>query len=123
MHGHPVFFQNFSEEERAIASRNEFNFDHPDAFDYELLVETLKNLKRGKSVEIPIYSFKFHRREKQKVHFNIMLSAKCQLGNCAVFYVLLLFMVKIIILFSVDTVEPLRCGHCSLVTFMLGPEI
>ena len=85
MHVHPVFFQNFNEEERAIASRNEFNFDHPDAFDYDLLVETLKNLKRGKSVEIPIYSFKFHRREKQKVHFNIIVVAKCQLGNCEVF--------------------------------------
>ena len=61
--------QNFNEEERALANQNEYNFDHPDAFDYDLLIETLQNLKKGKSVEVPIYSFKFHRREKQKVGY------------------------------------------------------
>ncbi len=60
-------FQNFNEEERAMANKNEYNFDHPDAFDYDLLIETLHRLKEGKSVDIPIYSFKHHRREKQKV--------------------------------------------------------
>ena len=36
----------------------EYNFDHPDAFDTQLLVETLTKLKAGKRVEIPIYNFK-----------------------------------------------------------------
>ncbi len=62
-----IVLQILNEDERALANKNEYKFDHPDAFDYELLIETLKNLKKGKSVEIPIYSFKFHRREKQKV--------------------------------------------------------
>ena len=117
MHVHPVLFQNFNEEERAIASRNEFNFDHPDAFDYDLLVETLKNLKRGKSVEIPIYSFKFHRREKQKVHFNIIVVAKCQLGNWSVIGVIII----IIIIFNWvtwhSTTSALR-SLCWVVTFL-----
>ena len=38
--------------------KGQFNFDHPDAFDTQLLVETLTKLKAGKRVEIPIYNFK-----------------------------------------------------------------
>lgn len=33
------------------------NFDHPDAIEWELLCSQLKDLKEGKSVEQPIYSF------------------------------------------------------------------
>lgn len=37
--------------------RREINFDHPDAFDTELLVTHLKALKAGKPVEKPVYDF------------------------------------------------------------------
>lgn len=33
------------------------NFDHPDAIEWELLCKQLKDLKEGKTVEQPIYSF------------------------------------------------------------------
>jgi len=33
------------------------NYDHPDAFETELLVEHLRQLKAGRSVECPVYSF------------------------------------------------------------------
>ena len=49
------------------ANRNEYNFDRPDGFDFELVIETLKRLKEGKSVEVPIYNFSTHSREKIKV--------------------------------------------------------
>ncbi len=62
-----VFTQNFNEEEQALAREYKYNFDHPDAFDYDLLIETLKRLKEGKSVDIPIYNFVHHRREKETV--------------------------------------------------------
>lgn len=39
-----------------------YNFDHPDAFDWELLVETIKLLKQDKKVDVPIYDFKTHSR-------------------------------------------------------------
>lgn len=32
-----------------------YNYDHPDAFDFDKLQATLTDLKQGKSVEIPIY--------------------------------------------------------------------
>lgn len=37
--------------------RREVNFDHPDAFDTTLLVSHLQALKRGQSVEKPVYDF------------------------------------------------------------------
>ena len=38
-----------------------------DAFDMDLLVETLQKLKEGKHVEIPIYDFSTHAHAKYKV--------------------------------------------------------
>lgn len=62
------FYKVLSEEEKAEAEKNNYNFDHPDAFDIELLVKTLTKLKAGKRVDIPIYNFKTHSREKNKVN-------------------------------------------------------
>lgn len=48
---------NLSFEERAL-----INFDHPRAIDFELLVSHLKELKEGKTIEQPVYSFITHNR-------------------------------------------------------------
>ena len=45
-----------------------FNFDHPDAFDTELLHENLKDLKEGKAVDIPQYDFVHHCRMDKMIH-------------------------------------------------------
>lgn len=37
--------------------RNVVNFDHPNSIDFDLLISHLKELKNGKTVEIPCYSF------------------------------------------------------------------
>ncbi|NMB37247.1 MAG: uridine kinase [Bacteroidales bacterium] len=37
--------------------RQELNFDHPDAIDFELLVQQLKELKEGKIIYQPVYSY------------------------------------------------------------------
>ena len=42
--------------------RENINYDHPDSFDHTLLVEHLKRLQQGQSVEIPIYSHVKHIR-------------------------------------------------------------
>eukprot|EP01129_Flabellula_baltica_P005683 TRINITY_DN2071_c0_g1_i1.p1 TRINITY_DN2071_c0_g1~~TRINITY_DN2071_c0_g1_i1.p1 ORF type:complete len:366 (-),score=97.63 TRINITY_DN2071_c0_g1_i1:382-1449(-) len=39
-----------------------YDFDHPDAFDFELLYETIFALKEGKSVSVPYYDFTIHSR-------------------------------------------------------------
>ncbi|MGZ3807500.1 MAG: uridine kinase, partial [Bacteriovorax sp.] len=43
------------------------NFDHPDAFDWKLLTKHLSMLKKGKSVEAPLYDFKRNSRLKKTV--------------------------------------------------------
>lgn len=47
--------------------RTKLNYDHPDAFDTELLIEHVKQLKEGKVIEHPVYSFVEHTRMKEKV--------------------------------------------------------
>jgi len=45
-----------------------FNFDHPDAFDTELLVQNLKDLKNGKAIDMPQYDFVHHTRKEESIH-------------------------------------------------------
>lgn len=47
--------------------RSKINFDHPKSIDFDLLVSHLKELKRGNSVEQPVYSFVQHNRTSQTV--------------------------------------------------------
>ncbi len=51
----------------SLADRREVNFDHPDAFDTELLVEHLKELKAGRAIHKPVYDFVTSTREKRSV--------------------------------------------------------
>ena len=47
--------------------RTKINFDHPRAIDFELLVQHLKDLKSGKIIEQPVYSFVTHNRTKDTI--------------------------------------------------------
>ena len=40
-----------------LEERQEINFDHPDSLEFELLIEHLKMLKSGVSINEPIYSY------------------------------------------------------------------
>lgn len=50
-----------------LAERREVNFDHPDAFDTELLVSHLKDLRQGRAIQKPVYDFVTSTREKSSV--------------------------------------------------------
>ncbi|MDP2343742.1 MAG: uridine kinase [Deltaproteobacteria bacterium] len=47
--------------------RGLLNFDHPDSLDTALLVEHLRALKAGRTVEVPQYDFRTHARSTQTV--------------------------------------------------------
>lgn len=51
----------------AYEERTKLNYDHPDAFDTDLMVEHIKALKRGEFVERPSYDFSAHNRRKETV--------------------------------------------------------
>ena len=49
----------------SLAELHEVNWDHPDAFDVELLTTHLAALARGDAVEMPVYEFATHARSEQ----------------------------------------------------------
>ena len=51
----------------SLNDRTKINFDHPKAIDFDLLVAHLKELKKGKAIEQPIYSFVEHNRTKETI--------------------------------------------------------
>ncbi|XP_054848797.1 uridine-cytidine kinase-like 1 [Eublepharis macularius] len=59
------FYKVLNKEQQQQAACNEYNFDHPDAFDFDLLISVLRKLKEGKSVKVPVYDFTTHSRRKE----------------------------------------------------------
>jgi uridine kinase len=47
------------------AQRNEFNFDHPNSLETELLIRHIGALRSGKAVDVPIYDFSTDSRTAQ----------------------------------------------------------
>ncbi|GAA97909.1 uncharacterized protein L969DRAFT_25645 [Mixia osmundae IAM 14324] len=56
------FYKSLSPEQSERAFANQYDFDSPDAFDYDQLRVSLAALKACKSVQIPVYSFVHHQR-------------------------------------------------------------
>ncbi len=48
--------------------RQEINFDHPDAFDWKLLIRQVNDLRQGKAIEQPTYSYLISNRLPETVH-------------------------------------------------------
>ncbi|CAM1511053.1 Fc.00g085660.m01.CDS01 [Cosmosporella sp. VM-42] len=59
------FYKTLTPEQSKLAFANEWDFDSPEAIDFDTLVETLRNLKAGKRADIPVYSFAKHQRLDQ----------------------------------------------------------
>ena len=53
---------NMSYEERA-----KLNYDHPDSFDTDLLIQAVKDLKAGRSVTCPVYDYTIHDRSDKVI--------------------------------------------------------
>ncbi|KAK7271084.1 hypothetical protein RJT34_26695 [Clitoria ternatea] len=54
------FYHSLSD--KVLQNVNEYNFDHPDAFDIQLMLSCLEKLKLGQVITIPNYDIKSHRR-------------------------------------------------------------
>jgi uridine kinase len=46
------------------------NFDHPESLDFDLLAQDLGKLKKGESVDVPIYDFATHTRVKNTIKYH-----------------------------------------------------
>ncbi|MDY2684920.1 MAG: uridine kinase, partial [Selenomonadaceae bacterium] len=54
-------------DELTFAERQKINYDHPDALDTDLLVEHLRALRAGQSIECPVYDFTKHNRSDETI--------------------------------------------------------
>jgi uridine kinase len=48
--------------------RTKLNYDHPDSFDTEYMIEQIQALKEMKDIERPVYSFVEHKRQDETVN-------------------------------------------------------
>ena len=51
----------------SMEERIAINFDHPDAIDFDLLYLQLETLKKGQTIQQPVYSFEAHNRTTESV--------------------------------------------------------
>ena len=63
-----AFYRPLSPEQIELAFAQNFDFDHPNAIDQELLVQCIKDLKASRAVQIPVYSFTQHQRTNQSTY-------------------------------------------------------
>lgn len=54
-------------DELPYEKRKNLNYDHPSSFETERMIEDLKALKRGETVEMPTYDYKIHNRSDETI--------------------------------------------------------
>lgn len=60
-----AYYKSLSAEQSRLAFQDSYDFDHPDAFDYDILKQCINDLRHGRAVEIPVYSFVQHQRTSE----------------------------------------------------------
>lgn len=55
------FYRPLTDDDQLKASKGQFNFDHPDAFDHDMLIQTIRDITQGKTVKVPMYDFCNHK--------------------------------------------------------------
>ena len=63
--GHDSYYKR--QEGRTFEERSRVNYDHPNAFDTDLLIRHLKELKAGRPIQCPVYSYADHNRTDRTV--------------------------------------------------------
>ena len=57
-------------DELTYEERCQLNYDHPDSLETDLMVEHLKKLKKGETIECPVYDFTVHNRSDETLVIN-----------------------------------------------------
>ena len=70
LHGHSLMMLQEdsyykSQDDVPFEERTKVNYDHPNAFDTDLLIEQLEDLLNWKTIEIPVYDYAAHTRSKE----------------------------------------------------------
>lgn len=54
--------------DKTFEERSKMNYDHPNAFDTDMMVKDIDNLKNWESIDHPVYDFVNHTRADETVH-------------------------------------------------------
>ncbi len=73
-----LYYDNYyrARDDIPFEERKKINYDHPDAFETELLLEHLKQLKEGQTIQCPVYDYTKHNRSTEVIEIkpsNIIL--------------------------------------------------
>ena len=70
-----IYHDNYYKEQHNMPyeERAKLNYDHPDAFDNELFIRAIRDLKAGKDVVCPVYDYSIHDRSDKTI---VVKSAK-----------------------------------------------
>lgn len=53
--------------ELPFEQRSKLNYDHPDAFETDMMIDHLRQLKEGKAIECPTYDYTIHNRAQETI--------------------------------------------------------
>ncbi|KAJ3319649.1 Uridine-cytidine kinase 2 [Boothiomyces sp. JEL0866] len=76
------FYKELDETQLELVAQNEYNFDHPEALDYPLLLSTLESISNGNATSIPIYDFK----TKKRIGHDIIQPSVCIVSGALILY-------------------------------------
>ncbi len=64
-----IYYDNYykAQDDMPFEQRKLQNYDHPDAFETELLLEQLEQLKNGQTIKCPVYDYTQHNRSKETI--------------------------------------------------------
>ncbi|KAK0088711.1 hypothetical protein PV325_010979 [Microctonus aethiopoides] len=61
------FYRDLTQAEKIRAEKGQYNFDHPDAFDNDLILQTLQDILAGIKCEIPAYDYRTNSLVKNQI--------------------------------------------------------
>ena len=64
-----IYHDNYykKQDDKTFEERVSVNYDHPNSLETELLIQHLKELKKGHSIECPVYDFSKHNRSDETI--------------------------------------------------------
>ena len=64
-----VYYDNYYKrrDELSFEERKKINYDHPDAFETEMLIDHIRKLRDGQAVECPVYDYTVHNRSDKTI--------------------------------------------------------
>ena len=109
-----LYHDNYYKKQNGVPfeERKKMNYDHPEAFETELLLNQLTMLRAGEAVECPIYDYSMHNRSDEVVRVEpkkvilvegILVFADERLRN--------MFDIKIFVEADADEQRYRRCGR------------